>query len=275
MSQTEIRIVGECVTALEAGTESARTTVTDFVERVCGESRRAPSCELLPAGTRAWIERADYVATCIEVATHARTVHWITDDSPVPSGEEASYERRFLAFPYVEILLVLRSGRLTGLQQLYYRRAPLAADDQELLLPNLLNVSPNSYQQRAWLCLANLADIGELDWDRKFAAVVDHVFSASFNRSSEMAEGRSYWSSVRPVDVRVASVERWERASRENPRFVLEVAWRSAGVTLQDELNRMLDTVAAHAPLGSATDLAGTLAPRRRRRRRALCFPSF
>jgi len=276
MADPEIHIAGEKVNVVQADTPAVSAPVKDFVERIRAAGVRAPSCGILPPGTRAWIEHGDRVAVCVEVPPHARTVHWIADDSPEPSGEQATYARRFLAFPYVEILLVFMHGALTGAQQLFYRSSPLTASDQALLLPNLLNVSPDSYGQRAWLCLVNLRDVSALGWHEKLDAISDHVFSAAFNRSSEISEGSSYWGAMHGVDPRVASVEAWECASRENPRFALDVAWKLAGTTVDAELESMLATIGGDLPLETATDLSGVLvAARARTRRRRRCFPSF
>ena len=69
------------------------------------------------------------------------------------------------------------------------------------------------------------------------------MFSAAFNRSAEEHEGNSYWSSHGAVDPRVATLEDWEKASRDDPRFALEVNWRPSGLRVAAELERMLDRV--------------------------------
>ena len=57
----------------------------------------------------------------------------------------------------------------------------------------------------------------------------------------------------------------WEAASRENPRFPLDIAWPDAGTTASAELARMLDQVVGPTPLADADDLAALLARPRRR----------
>ena len=156
---------------------------------------------------------------------------------------------------------------MTGLQQLYYRREPLDAGE-ELLLPNLYNVA-HGYGQRCWVCLANLADLSPLPWADKVGAVVDHVFTASFNRSSEAHEGNSYFGTTRGLDPRLASLEAWQDATRRNPRFSLDVPWRSAETTVSAELTAMLACTVGPLAIDTATDLAGLITRVGTHRRRA------
>ena len=169
------------------------------------------------------------------------------------------------------MLLVFRGGLLTGLQQLYYRREPLdstQASRQELLLPNLLNVA-EGYGQRCWVCLQNLEIKPSAPWATKIDAIIDHVFSAAFNRSSEVHEGNSYWGAMKSLDPRLESIEAWEQASKENPLFVLDVPWKAADTTVGAELQSMLDQVLSLPSLETATELAGLITRVSKRRKRA------
>jgi hypothetical protein len=267
-----MRISGEHAAIYQGGLKAGEITVPELVDRIRAGTRRAPSCTVLPPRTRAWIEQGDYVATCIEVDAHVRTVYWIAEDSPMPFGEDARYERRRLAFPYVEILLLFDCGSLTGTAQLYYRRSRLDTEGA-LDFCNLLNVSPDSYGVPAWLCLLEMDDVSRKPWDRKIEAVIEHVFCAGFNRSSDESEGGSFWAEMRELDPRVATVEAWERATRENPLFVLDVPWKSSGTTVTAELERMLASAVSNEPVRTAADLWGAVMSSRGRARRRRCFP--
>ena len=270
MSAPQIHIEGGEVVVSHVGGKTIEMSIADFVERVGTKHDWGPGCGTLPVGVRRWTQRGDTVGLAIEIPPCARSVQWVADDSPAPYGDAAVYERRYLSFPYVEILLVLHGGELTNQQQLFYRREPLG-DDDALLLPNLLNVSPEAYGQKAWLCLANLRTIGKESWQQKIASVVQHTFSAKFNRSSEEHEGSSYWQLMRDVDLRVSSVAAWHEATRQNPCFALDVPWKRAERGLTDELGAMMEQVQAATTLRTAEELAGMLAAgngRRRRRRR-------
>jgi hypothetical protein len=188
------------------------------------------------------------------VAPHTRRVRWIKEDSLLPFGNHAGYAHYYLSFPYVVILVVFVGGSVTGIQQLYYRTEPLDRGEA-LLFPNLLNVA-EAYDWKCWVCLQNLRDVSSLSWPERVAAVVDHVFTAAFNRSAEMHEGNSYYNAMRDVDPRVASVSAWEAATRANPRFALEVAWRDAKTTVTAELLAMLDQISPARAVTTAADLA-------------------
>ena len=113
--------------------------------------------------------------------------------------------------------------------------------------------------QKLWLCLQLVGDLSALPWHEKLARVVDHTFSAGFNRSAEEHEGNSYWSGHAPVDERVATMEAWQKHSRENRRIALDVAWRPAGTTASAELSAMLDRVVRPSQIESSAELVGLL----------------
>jgi hypothetical protein len=146
---------------------------------------------------------------------------------------------------------------LTGQQQLYYRTESLDAGE-ELNLPNLYNVA-KGYKQRCWVCLEQLDDLSELSWPLKVSRIVDHVFSAAFNRSSEEHEGNSYWTRQQSVDPRVASMKAWEEASREDRRVGLAVPWEPAGTTASAELRKMLNNVVRTKQIRSSGELAALI----------------
>lgn len=238
----ELRISGEEVAVKLRRRTLARAPLADFVKSIARASIAWPDL-ILPSGVRIYRPRGDCVGVAVEVPPQARSVRWIADDSRAHYGRGARYRECFLAFPYVVLLMVLREGQPSGWQQLYYRRAPLeSSDDQDLLLPNMTNVA-QAYCQRAWVCLQHLPRSRNPNVASTIRSVVDHVFNAAFNRSADVHEGNSYWAAMRDVDPRVASLEAWEAATRENRWFALEVPWKSAGVTASTELASMLDRV--------------------------------
>lgn len=249
----EIRIVGKRAVLRQGRAELMEVGVNELFAEILRAAEKPPSCEVYPKGVRLWLDRGTGTGVVVEISPHARTVRWLAEGSKAPFGRGARYENRYLAFPFVILLLVFRDGALTGFQQLYYRTASLEKGEY-LSLPNLYNVA-EAYGQRCWLCLANLRDVSGLDWSKRIDAILGHVFSAAFNRSSEVHEGNSYFTAMRGIDPRIKTIEAWEEATRENPLFVLDVPWKPAGVTARAELLAMLDKVVAPASFGSATDL--------------------
>lgn len=254
----EIRIRGQKVSVRMGRRKVADASLDELIQAIdlTGSAPR-DVFEIRPKGVRLWVERRDAVAMAVELAPHTRTVRWLADDSKAPYGPKATYERYFVSLPYVVVLLVFRGGSLTGEHQLYYRRESLDVGD-ELLLPNLYNVA-TGYQQQCWLCLQNVGDLAELPWHQKLERIIDHTFSAGFNRSAEEHEGNSFWSAHAAVDPRLGTMEKWQQESRENRRIALEVPWRSANTTAKAELASMLDRVVRPRRLESSAELYGLL----------------
>jgi len=263
MNDGELSIVGDRVTLKHGGGIVLEAPLSQVLTEMVRASDRHPSCPVLPAGVRVWIERHDATAVAVELPPQARMIRWIAEGSRLPFGRGARYTQYFLSFPYVELLLVFRRGALSGYQQLYYRTASIE-EGEELLLPNLYNVA-EGYGQRCWLCLVNVRDVTRLSWPAKIKAVVEHVFGGAFNQSSEIHEGNSYWGAMRKLDPRLVSPETWQEATRKNPRFTLEVPWRPANTTASAELLAMLDQVVPPLKVDTATDLSGILSRALRR----------
>ncbi len=149
MPEPELRIIGDSAHVRLGRKKLASVPLADFIR---GVAQASPGEEavLLPPGVRLMKRRGKVIALALELAPQARRVRWLADDSEAPYGKDARYRDAYLAFPYVVVLLVLHEARLTGQQQLYYRRSPLEAPDDPLLLPNHFNVAAG-YGQRCWL----------------------------------------------------------------------------------------------------------------------------
>ncbi len=261
----EIRIVGDRVQVWEGGELLSEAPLSRLLTQLRANDGSAVRIDPLPHRLRLLRLRREVVGMVVEHPPHARTVRWIADGSR-PYGPKARYRDVYLEFPFVVLLLVFRDGTPTGFQQLYYSKRGLDVE-QDLYLPNLLNVA-KGYEQRCWVCLQHLPDVSQLPWVEKLNAIVDHVFTAAWNRSAEEHEGNSYWSAMKGLDRRVSSVQAWERETRKNRGFACEVPWKRAGTTAPAELDAMMDRVLPAAQLGSARDLVGLIArgsPRSRR----------
>ena len=252
-----IRIAGDQVAVLQGRKKLGSVPLSQLIEYIGGAGAGREEFAVRPRGARIVQSRGDAIAMALEIPPHARSVRWLADDSKVPFGPRAKYGEYFVSFPFTVMLLVFRGGSLTGQQQLYYRNQSLDCGE-ELLLPNLYNVA-EGYGQRCWVCLQHVPDVASLDWDAKIATIVDHTFSAAFNRSSEEHEGNSYWSAQPAVDPRVSSIEAWQEATRANRRVGLDIAWQPAGTNAGEELRKMMDQVVRRRRLETATELAGAV----------------
>ena len=250
-----IEIVGENVVCRQDGQEIGSTGLKAFVDLLVKRRDVSALPEAIPPGVRFVRQLSNTVALVMEEEPQVRTVRWLADDSPAPFGKDAVYRSARLAFPFVIVVLIFSAGRLTGFQQCFFRTKPLEKLDDTLALPNLFNVA-NGYGQQCWLCLANLKkDLAPLSWSEKIRAIRKHIWGAGFNQSSEVHEGNSYWQTMRGVDGRVASLDAWENASREDPFFPLKVEWKPAGTTIGEVIESMLAMAAPVQPVTSAEHL--------------------
>ncbi|MDR3703758.1 MAG: hypothetical protein P4L56_29180 [Candidatus Sulfopaludibacter sp.] len=269
----DIKIIlsGNRAVCLQDGKEAFAAPLSDFVERISGRGDAMTLNGPIPEGVRHAQRRGDATVLVLEDRPQTRTVRWLADDSPAPFGPGAVYRNVRLAFPFVVIIVVFNAGRLTGVQQCFYRTEPIQSLQDPLFYPNLYNCAQTpqgrGYSMESWLCLANLKDdFGPLTWEQRSQLIHHHVWGGAFNRSSEVHEGNSLWQSVK-ADPRVSTVERWAEESRQNPYFPLTVPWRPYGKSVGETADAMLATVAPERPVTDAASLVGMLLARPASRR--------
>ena len=256
-----IEVVGDQITYRQNGKVVRSVDLGEFVRLLTERSDRMALPGAIPEGVRFIQQRDDSTALVIEEKPQVRTLKWIDEKSKVPFGPGARYREVRLAFPFVVLIVVLRGGALTGFQQCFYRRSALRQLDDELLFPNLYNVA-KAYKQTCWLCLANMRkDLAPLSWENKVREIRSELWAASFNRSSEMHEGMSYWQAKTQVaaDPRVASLAAWEEASREEPTFPLSVERRATGQAVGQTMEGMLSMVSPASSPSSVAELVQLL----------------
>jgi hypothetical protein len=252
-----IEVAGERAIWRRNGRRLGMMSVTDLLGRIETVGPAPQRWRLYPHHVRLMVERrgGEVMGVVIEMPPGPRLVHWIADDSPHAFGEDAHYEPRRLSFPWVVLVIVFAGGDLSGVQQAFYRNAPISSLADDLCYTNLLNVA-RGYDQESWVCLAQLRRrLADLTWEQRVTAVTEHFWQAAFTRSSEVHEGNSHWGSLKELDVRVSSAAAWEVATQASPYFTLEVPWPRTGHTLAATLERMLDMVAAYRPIERAEQL--------------------
>jgi hypothetical protein len=250
-----IEIAAEEVVCRQNGEKAFSAPMKDFVSALADRADVRPFPEMIPDGVRFVRRRGNVVVLVVEDTPQLRTVQWLANESTVPFGKNAAYRKVRLAFPFVVSVLAFRDGGLTGFQQCFYRTAPLSQLSDPLFLPNMFNVA-NGHGQQCWLCLANLkVDLRALSWKDKLQEIRQHLWYAGFNKSSEVHEGNSYWSTMRQLDPRFKTVETWEKASLQNRYFPLEVEWKASGQTVGGVLDQMFGFLTP-PPVTTVTHLA-------------------
>jgi hypothetical protein len=269
----EIKIVlsGDRAVCFQDGKEAFSAPLADFAERLSRQGDAPALAGPIPEGVRYARRRGDATVLVFEDRPQTRTVRWLADHSPTPFGPGSVYQTVRLAFPFVIIIVVFSGGRLTGVQQCFYRTEPIESLDDPLFFPNLYNCARTpegrGNPMESWLCLANLTDdLAPLTWEQRSRAIHDHIWGGAFNRSSEVHEGNSLWQSMKP-DLRVQTVDRWAEESRKNPYFALTVPWRPYGSSVGGTADAMLAMVAPERPVTDVSSLVGMLLSRPAARR--------
>jgi hypothetical protein len=229
---------------------------------------------ILPDGIKTTKTKGPATILVHETPPKVHNFKWIADDSPVAYGRHAKYREVKLALPYLIMILVFRrtAGRLTltDLNECYFRNDPLSSmPDSELMYPALLNCSrfaESEGKPLVWICTQHLnrEAFSDLENDNArvrtgFKELTRTLLGAAFNYSSEHHEGDSWFSETvrKRVDPRVMSVENWEKATRKDPLFVLQVPWLKTGFTLSQIIDRILGNMKIrNGVVRSASDLA-------------------
>ncbi|MHC4430058.1 MAG: hypothetical protein ACYS0D_15875 [Planctomycetota bacterium] len=279
----EVTISGRAVTAASPEGVRARMGVDAFVEALTPQ--RLDTCGIvMPDGVRLAYPLGRMTVLVWEISPQVHHVRWITDDSPSPfsgrvPGRPVKYRSRRLALPYLVVFAVFASdgrGRLTlsSRNEAYFRNEPITSPDDELCFPALLNISkfPDGIaatRPLAWICTQHtgLEELAvEPDTNRRIRrgllALKRTVLEAGFNYSSEHHELTSYWSLSKERIPEVADLDRWEKLSRKDPLFSLEVDWLPATwngerMTVTGIVDRIAEVQESRKPpMSTASDLA-------------------
>lgn len=149
-----------------------------------------------------------------------------------------SEERRMYttSFPYIILAINFIRGAIDGASSanrcgvfVYYRNESVATLDDPLFFPNM----PNVYEDGA-LCWGTERIPLDAPINRKVEMVADAFFRSNFNHHEL---GYHWIPSKDGIRGHPQTFEDWENRSREDPGFVLRLAWRPAGVTVRQVLD--------------------------------------
>jgi hypothetical protein len=253
--RVRIEITDDRVVCKTNGRVSLATSMPDFLDAVAGRLDCSALPEAIPEGTRFIRRRGEAVVLVVEEPPGARTVRWVTEDSRIRYGPDASYRSVRLSFPFVVLVAAFRRGALTEHLQCFYRCAPLTTPADPLLCPNILNVRAKD-RLVCWLCLKLRSNLGNLSWEDKVRHIRTHLWGSAFNESA----GTVYWRTTAALDPRLATLEAWEQATAADPFFTLNVPWQSVGQTVDTVMAEMLDAAGRSRVPGSALELASVAA---------------
>jgi hypothetical protein len=243
---------------------------------------------ILPDGVKCVLPMGNGCIVVHQTPPRVYNFRWITADSRAEYGPGTSYRQVKLALPYLIVLAVFERARgglpqLSSRNECFFVNEPLDVKGLEtgLCYPALLNCSrfPDGPRHPlSWICTQHLppsefARAKNLEQSLRMGlqALLHHLLETGFNRSSEHHELNSWFaeSVARRIDPRIASVEAWERATAEDPLFVLEVPWIPTGHSLAQVTERIGEGHGRSAPrVTCAEDVARLILNNQPRRRR-------
>jgi len=260
-----ITITGTTASTVSPEGVKASMDLAKFLEAVC------PPCmdtgeQILCDGIKSIQSMDGFTIVVHQSAPAIYNFKWIAKDSVIRSGRDAKYRNVRIALPYVILLATFQDGLLTMDNECYFRTSPLNKIDDGLLYPALLNVSkfPNTSNNRAltWICTQHL-NFGKVHegpeltrFRDSVAALWQCLIGAGFNYSSEANEGASWYGESCKVDKRIATIEDWQDATREDPLFAIDVPWLDTGHSLKKMCQRIFKRNVADAGPMTAERLA-------------------
>ena len=96
------------------------------------------------------------------------------------------------------------------------------------------------------------------DMATQLQVVVQHAWGGGFNYSSEAHEGKSCFSKAveDKIDARVTDPRRWQEETRRDASFILQVPWKSTGMTVRKVVEGHLKRLGALRDVAAPGELA-------------------
>jgi len=283
-----VTIEGDEVRAALPEGVAAAMKLEDLLERIrpgVPDSRGT----ILPDGVKCVLPTGDGCIVVHQTPPRVYNFQWIAGGSEAEYGPGTNYRQVRLALPYLIVLAVFERARgdlprLSNRNECFFLNQPLDLKglETELCYPALLNCSrfPDRPEHPlSWICTQHLsarehgrANTLEQSLRVGLQTLLHHLLESGFNRSSEQHELNSWFSEsvAAGIDPRIASVESWERATNQDPLFVLEVAWLRTGLSLGKAAERIVQARGdGGLQVTCADDLARVILNARPKRRRS------
>lgn len=259
----KITIAGTEATSISPEGLEAKMDVETLLTRLGGEGPSSVNTPdlILPDGVKYVLWRRGHLVVVHQTPPAVHGFKWISADSKARHGPGTVYRQVRIALPYVIVLALFESGRagelaLSGANECFFRNEPLRSPGDEMCYPALLNCSKlaSPVKPLSWICTQHLersrppagaginerVRLGLLDLRRV-------LLETGFNYSSEEHELSSWFSESNGVDRRVATVEAWECATREDPTFACTVPWLAVGMSVREVAERTLTLAAGRS----------------------------
>jgi hypothetical protein len=211
-----------------------KVAVADLLEKIASERIQSDVIEtpILSAGSRYYLKNGDFEAVIIERVPAVASVNLTSD------GYEIGATNRMyrLAMPYVIFILYLYKGRMVHREftcSVFFQNEPFTSLDAPLSYAPL----PNVYTIEPWCsagCLEGLQIEQESPLNDKIASAVNYFWSSGFTGYGDQSTFVK-----RNPDSRISTLEKWERNSKQDPLFVLNIPWESSGRSARQIIQRV------------------------------------
>jgi len=281
-----ITIQGDEVCAVSPEGATSSMKLTELFSKLA--PRLPDSAEMvLPDGAKALVPLANGTIVVHQTPPRVYGFKWIANDSKEDFGDGTRYRNVRIALPYLVVLAVFEAPRgglpsLSMRNECFFINQPLdtIGFETELHFPALLNCSrlpDDPKHPLSWICTQHLRPRNfvvkstiESAIRVGLSALLRHLLESGFNRSSENHELSSWYSEsvAAGIDPRIASIEDWEKATAEDPLFVLEVPWLPTGKSLREITQRIVTAGRSAKGLpANASDLARIIHNQKRPKR--------
>lgn len=157
------------------------------------------------------------------------------------------YKNIAIALPYVIIVMYLHTGvghgKIGYYNECFFRNSPLTSRDDLLYYPALLNCSKYSSRSSiafplSWICVQHMVQPRVRTLRTCIDCLRGCLFDTGFNHSSDENELSSWYTESLLIDARL-KIAAWQRETRKDPTFVLEIPWLETFVTLRESMERV------------------------------------
>lgn len=216
-------------------TVELEVSVQPFMEFLALElPQPARQYPVLPPGCRWYGTRRKAEVLIIEEPPQTRRIRFAPRTKR--AGDEAPEQHYELAFPYVIFALFFMANDYEEMK-IFYRPAPLSSVEDALYLSNLFNVQISlGHRAHNRACLRPKPDVFGLPLHEKVQRLISHFWDTEFNLDIE-DNGFELYAARNPV---LASLQQWEKESRDDPLFVLQIPWEPAQVSMMELADSML-----------------------------------
>ena len=223
--------------------EMASNAVEEFQNAAISEIEKRDSnglldpeqLDVLPHGTRYILKHGKASIVVVEEPPQVRTLHFtgyfLREDTHRLKRHKVSslrYGSMRLALPYTVFMFMFSENSLHSMM-LFYRNEPIRSLEDEMYLSNLPNTWCDGFVCHGFRgCLKG--SISE-----KVETVLSHFWQSVFNTDLMQQN----YKPMTKRDKRFRDIWRWEKASAENPLFVLNVDWIPADLSLNSAIRKL------------------------------------